>query len=172
MGARIRFRLFVICFLLMAVVVFASDAGTPGVTGRRVMLQAAFCAGGALLTTWMFSSALSWRIQRLKEFADNVLNARDVGEPLPDEAGETAALNQSLRRMALHIRELVTRLSDESSRRDAILKSMAEGVLAVDDQMRDAMHERIGLARTGECARVFLNAMFDRSSLLRVELSR
>jgi two-component system phosphate regulon sensor histidine kinase PhoR len=38
--------------------------------------------------------------------------------------------------MAMRIRELVERLSLESHRRDAILKSMAEGVLAVDHQMR------------------------------------
>ena len=38
--------------------------------------------------------------------------------------------------MASRIRELVERLSLESARRDVILKSMAEGVLAVDRQMR------------------------------------
>ena len=55
--------------------------------------------------------------------------------PFPKRA-RNRQLNQSLRRMASRIRELVERLSLESARRDVILKSMAEGVLAVDHQMR------------------------------------
>ncbi len=86
--------------------------------------------------TWMFSRAIEWRIQRLKVFAEHVLDASNLDEPLPEEGEETALLNKSLRRMASRIRELVERLSLESARRDVILKSMAEGVLAVDHQMR------------------------------------
>ena len=86
--------------------------------------------------TWIFSRAIEWRIQRLKLFTEHVLDASNVDEPLPEEGEETALLNQSLRRMASRIRELVERLSLESMRRDVILKSMAEGVLAVDHQMR------------------------------------
>ncbi len=86
--------------------------------------------------TWIFSRAIEWRIQRLKVFAEHVLDASNLDEPLPEEGEETALLNQSLRRMASRIRELVERLSLESARRDVILKSMAEGVLAVDHQMR------------------------------------
>ena len=49
--------------------------------------------------------------------------------------------------MATRIRELVETLSLESDRRDLILKSMAEGVLAVDHQMR-VVFSNDSLART------------------------
>ena len=65
-----------------------------------------------------------------------MLDANTIDTALPEDSAQTALFNQSLRRMALRIRELVDRLSLESTRRDAILKSMAEGVLAVDHQMR------------------------------------
>lgn len=86
--------------------------------------------------TSIFSRALAWRIQRLRAFTDNLLNATHAEAPLPGEDNATQALNQSLRRMAGRIHELVERLSQESNRLDAILKTMREGVLAVDHQMR------------------------------------
>jgi two-component system phosphate regulon sensor histidine kinase PhoR len=136
MGAPIRVRLFIISFLLIAGILVAVDliSSRPGT--RRTLLELALSVVGAIVITWIFSAALAWRIQRLQRFADNVLNAGSDDSALPEEGRETTALNQSLRRMALRIRELVERLSEESARRDAILKSMAEGVLAVDHQMR------------------------------------
>jgi two-component system phosphate regulon sensor histidine kinase PhoR len=135
MGAPIRVRLFIICFLLIAGILAAVDVSSgPG--AHRTILELTFSLLGAIVITWIFSAALAWRIQRLQRFADNVLNAGSDDSALPEEGRETTALNQSLRRMALRIRELVERLSEESARRDAILKSMAEGVLAVDHQMR------------------------------------
>ena len=86
--------------------------------------------------TSIFSRALAWRIQRLRAFTDNLLDAPQTESPLPGEDDATRALNQSLRRMAGRIHELVERLSHESNRLDAILTSMREGVLAVDHQMR------------------------------------
>jgi PAS domain-containing protein len=131
MGAPIRVRLFIICFLVIAFIVIVVDLST-----HQILLELGISLLGAILMTWIFSAALSWRVHRLQRFADNVLNAGSDDLPLPEEGRETTALNQSLRRMAQRIRELVERLSEESARRDAILKSMAEGVLAVDHQMR------------------------------------
>jgi len=89
-----------------------------------------------MVMTWIFSRSLAWRVDRLRDFTEHVLDSNDLDAPLPDEGEETVVLNQSFRRMASRIRELVERLSLESTRRDAILKSMAEGVLAVDHNMR------------------------------------
>ena len=136
MGTSIRFRLFLSCFLLIAVIAFAVDLSGAGNRVHRTILELGLCIFGAIVMTWIFSRAIEWRIQRLKVFADHVLDANNVDEPLPEEGEETALLNQSLRRMASRMRELVERLSLESARRDVILKSMAEGVLAVDHQMR------------------------------------
>jgi two-component system phosphate regulon sensor histidine kinase PhoR len=136
MGTSIRFRLFLSCFAVIAIIVFAVDLSTEGSQIDRHILELFLSLLGAIAMTWVFSSAIAWRVQRLKTFAEHVLDTNNVDEPLPEEGEETALLNQSLRRMAARIRELVDRLKLESSRRDVILKSMAEGVLAVDHQMR------------------------------------
>jgi two-component system phosphate regulon sensor histidine kinase PhoR len=136
MGVSIRFRLFLSCFLLIASIAIVIDLTAPQGRFVRTLLQLGLGIAGAIILTWIFSRAIDWRIQRLKVFADHVLDATNIDEPLPEESEESALLNQSLRRMASRIRDLVERLSLESTRRDVILKSMAEGVLAVDHQMR------------------------------------
>jgi two-component system phosphate regulon sensor histidine kinase PhoR len=136
MGVSIRFRLFLSCFLLIATIAIAIDLSSPQGRMVRTLVQLGLGIGGAIILTWIFSRAVEWRVQRLKVFADHVLDTNNLDEPLPEESEEAAMLNQSLRRMASRIRELVERLSLESTRRDVILKSMVEGVLAVDHQMR------------------------------------
>src|SRR6202167_2922035 len=150
MGTPIRLRLFLSCFLLIASIALAVDLGSAGNRVNRSLLELGLCVLGAVFMTWIFSRAIEWRIQRLKLFAEHVLDASNVDEPLPEEGEETVLLNQSLRRMASRIPELVERLSLESMRRDVILKSMVEGVLAVDHQMRvmfcnQALSEALGL---------------------------
>ena len=151
MRIPIAVRLFLSCFLLTAVMVLSVDlslareADSP--TTRRVFeLVACLCAAG--LMARIFARALAWRIGRIKSFADHVLDATADNAPLPDEGEETAALNTSLHRMDSRIRELVDRLSMESARRDAILSSMAEGVLAVNRQLQVVF-----------CNRALLNAL-------------
>ena len=136
MGTPIRIRLFLSCFLLIAGIVLVVNVTATRSQVNRTVVEAGLCVLGAIAMTWIFSRAIEWRIQRLKQFAEHVLDTSDADEPLPEEGEATAQLNQSLRRMASRIRELVDRLSLESMRRDVILKSMAEGVLAVDHQMR------------------------------------
>ncbi len=136
MGAPLRVRLFITCFVVIAAIAIAADTNGAIAVRHPLLLQLGLSLLGAALMTWMFSAALSWRIQRLQRFADNILNAGPDDLALPEEGREATALNQSLRRMSRRLKELVERLSEESARRDAILKSMAEGVLAVDAQMR------------------------------------
>ncbi len=147
MVTPIRFRLFLSCFLLIATLVLASDRISTADPRTRLVFEFGLCVAGAALLTTIFVRALAWRVHRLKTFTEHVLDANDLDAPLPDEGEETAVLNQSLRRMATRIRELVDRLSLESDRRDVILKSMAEGVLAVDHQMR-VMFSNGSLAKT------------------------
>src|SRR6202034_3646424 len=155
MGTPIRLRLFLSCFLLIASIAVVVDLSATGDRVDRTFLELGLCVIGAIVMTWIFSRAIEWRIQRLKLFAEHVLEASNVDEPLPEEGEATVLLNQSLRRMASRIRELVERLSLESMRRDVILKSMAEGVLAVDHQMRvlfcnQALSNALGLKHAVE----------------------
>ncbi len=150
MPTSIRIRLFVTCFLVIACIVLAADFSRSLSTLVLVILEMCLCAMGAAVMTSIFSRALSWRIERLRAFTDNLLEAPQTDSPLPGEDDTTRALNQSLRRMAGRIHELVESLSQESNRLDAILKSMREGVLAVDHQMRvqfanQALENALGL---------------------------
>jgi two-component system phosphate regulon sensor histidine kinase PhoR len=146
----IRIRLFLICFLLIACLVLAVDFSRSFDKTWLAVFELCLCGVGAAVMTAIFSRALAWRIQRLRAFTDNLLDAEHTESPLPGEDDATQALNQSLRRMAGRIHELVERLSQESNRLDAILKSMREGVLAVDHQMRvqfanQALEHALGL---------------------------
>jgi two-component system phosphate regulon sensor histidine kinase PhoR len=150
MSSSIRFKLFLSCFALIAGIVLAVGLAAGGNPLDRILLELGLCFLGAIAMTWVFSSAIEWRIRRLKVFIEHVLDASKMDAPLPEESEEVELLNQSLRRMASRIRELVDRLSLESTRRDVILKSMVEGVLAVDHQMRvmfcnQALSEALGL---------------------------
>lgn len=150
MGNSIRLRLFGSCFLLIAGIALAVGLSAGASRTQRFLLGASLAVLGAIIVTWTFSRSIEWRIQRLKTFTEHVLDASNEIEPLPEDSKQAALLNQSLRRMASRIRELVDRLSLESMRRDVILKSMAEGVLAVDHQMRvlfcnQALSDALGL---------------------------
>ena len=150
MSPSLRFRLFASCLVLLACIALAIDFIPASNRAVGILIDSGLCILGAILIATIVTRAVEWRIQRLKTFAEHVLDAKGLDEPLPEESGETAALSQSLRRMALRIRDLVERLSLESSRRDVILKSMAEGVLAVDSQMRilfcnEALSNALGL---------------------------
>lgn len=136
MNAPIRLRLFLSCLLLIGAIVIAVELAGAAAPLNRTIIEAGLCFAGAIIMTWIFWRSIEWRIERLKVFAEHVLDARNDDEALPEEGRQSTLLNQSLRRMASRIRELVERLSLESARRDVILKSMAEGVLAVDHQMR------------------------------------
>jgi two-component system phosphate regulon sensor histidine kinase PhoR len=132
----IRLRLFATCFVLIAGIVAIVDISRSVDTAILITLELILCGAGAAVMTSIFSRSLEWRIERLRAFTDNLLEAPSGESPLPGEDDATRALNQSLRRMAGRIHELVERLSQESNRMDAILTSMREGVLAVDHQMR------------------------------------
>lgn len=150
MATSIRIRLFLICFLLIACIVLIVDFSRSVSRLPLIILELLLCGVGAAVLTSTLSRALTWRIQRLRLFTDNLLESSQTEAPLPGEDDETRALNQSLRRMAGRIHELLERLSQETNRLDTILKSMREGVLAVDHQMKvqftnQALENALGL---------------------------
>ncbi len=103
---------------------------------RRILGASLVAALLALGPAYVFSRSLTRRIERLRAFAEGVAEARFSASPPPAEDDELGALARSLNRMSAQLRELVDRLNLESARREAILTSMVEGVLAVDEEMR------------------------------------
>jgi len=100
-------------------------------------------AGGAAISlglAFALSRPVDLRIARMRAFAEGLLEAGD--EPSGVNAlsrlgvDELEALDRSLLRMAGQTRVLVERAKLESARREAILASMTEGVLAVDERLR------------------------------------
>ncbi|HEY1754510.1 MAG TPA: ATP-binding protein [Bryobacteraceae bacterium] len=106
-------------------------------------LELLFGAGGAAISLGLafgLSRPVDLRIARMRVFSEGLLEAGN--EPAAASmlgrlgADELEALDRSLLRMAGQTRVLVERAKVESARREAILASMAEGVLAVDERLR------------------------------------
>jgi two-component system, OmpR family, phosphate regulon sensor histidine kinase PhoR len=102
----------------------------------RVLRASAISAVLSLFLAFYFSRAFSRRIQRIQKLARGLLESRfaDSGPPEPED--ELGDLSRSLRAISDQLRNTLDRLSVESARRDAILASMVEGVLAVDSELR------------------------------------
>jgi two-component system phosphate regulon sensor histidine kinase PhoR len=100
-----------------------------GVTGVIVVLLAAGLA-------WSSRRAFLRRAEQLRNYIEGLLDPEIFDYELPTGDDELGALAQSLRRTAPRIRALVESLKLEGARREAILASMVEGVLAVDKNLR------------------------------------
>ncbi len=90
----------------------------------------------AMVVAYAFSDRFTRRIRHLQSFAEHLVETRALPDFAPDADDELGALARSLNRMAAQMRDSLDRLSLESARREAILSSMVEGVLAVDQHMR------------------------------------
>ena len=99
--------------------------------------RAAALAWGALLilVAWLLGRSLAGRINRLTGFVDRLLDLSAPRAQLPASGNELGNLARALSRMAPQIEEMVNRLTNELTRREAILASMADGVLAVDARL-------------------------------------
>ncbi len=102
----------------------------------RILWASLIAAGLALVVAYTLARAFSQRIAKIKTFAERLVEAR-FQEPLaPEPDDELGSLARSLRRMADQFGDMVESLRLESARREAILASMVEGVLAVDNELR------------------------------------
>jgi len=103
---------------------------------QRILGASVVAALLALAMAYWFSRSFTRRVRRLESFAQSLLGARVPESLAPDGADELGALAGSLSRTAAQLRDLFEQLSLESDRREAILSSMVEGVLAVDPELR------------------------------------
>jgi len=88
-----------------------------------------------LLVSLVLAQSLARRITGLTEFAARLLDRTSPRPKLRMSDDEFGALTRSLSDIALQIEELVSRLSNELTRREAILGSMLDAVLAVDARL-------------------------------------
>jgi two-component system, OmpR family, phosphate regulon sensor histidine kinase PhoR len=90
----------------------------------------------ALLIAVGVSRSLSLRVRRLKTLAAGFPGGTAPDRPRLDSSDELGSLERSMAGVAIELRKLLDRIQLESARREAILSGMAEGVLAVDHDLR------------------------------------
>jgi two-component system phosphate regulon sensor histidine kinase PhoR len=101
-----------------------------------ILRASAFAALVALLIAYTFALTFTRRVRRIENYAKDLVNADFSGTLVAEVDDELGSLARSLRTMAEHFRRMMALLKQESSRREAILASMVEGVLAVDHDFR------------------------------------
>src|SRR5580698_5522948 len=112
--------------------------GAPvGADVRERVLEIAFGAAAlALAVALVVSRSLTKKIRRLKRVADGLAGTAPEPISIYDPGDDLGSLERSLTSVAGELHALVDSLRFESARRQAILASMAEGVLAVDPDLR------------------------------------
>jgi two-component system phosphate regulon sensor histidine kinase PhoR len=125
--------------LYFTLTVFADhQLGMPvGPLVRERVLEIAFGAAVVALTiAVLVSRSLTKKIRRLKRVADGLAGTAPESISIYDPGDDLGSLERSLTTVAGELHTLVDSLRFESARRQAILASMAEGVLAVDSDLR------------------------------------
>jgi len=105
------------------------------VADLRVRIVSVALAMLAIGLAWWLAESLARRIQALTAFIDGMLDSSGTRPALIHGDDELGELTRSVARMTPKIGELVNRLSMELTRREAVLASMTEAVLAVDAQL-------------------------------------
>jgi two-component system phosphate regulon sensor histidine kinase PhoR len=100
----------------------------------KLMLMLAAVGGTGFLFTYGVSKRWTQRTELLENFADALPgDEAELPEGGPDELQRLA---KAMRRMARRVQQLVERANLELSRRETIMACMAEGVLAVDKNLK------------------------------------
>jgi two-component system phosphate regulon sensor histidine kinase PhoR len=150
-------RLLLLAVALIAITLFAIDRALAGTGVRGRVLAIALCSSLlALLVAFFVSRSLARRVSKLKHVAEGILD-----RPHEDSSDDLGSLERSIEGVAKELRRLLDRLRFESARREAILSSMAEGVLAVDPDLRVTFCNTAFLKAIG-----FRGASFEGLSLL------
>jgi two-component system phosphate regulon sensor histidine kinase PhoR len=150
-------RLLVLSVALVAITLFAIDRELVGTQVRGQVFAIALSSSLlALLVAFFISRSLARRVSKLKQVAEGILD-----RPHEDASDDLGSLERSIAGVAKELRRLLDRLRFENARREAILSSMAEGVLAVDPDLRVTFCNTAFLKAIG-----FRGAVFEGLSLL------
>ena len=130
---------------------YAVSIGAPVASAVRslvleISVGAALLAAAVALTV---SRLLTSRVRRLKRTAEGLLGSETHPRAFTDPNDDLGSLERSLVEVGHELRGLVSNLRFESARREAILAGMAEGVLAVDPEMKVTFCNRALLSATG-----------------------
>jgi two-component system, OmpR family, phosphate regulon sensor histidine kinase PhoR len=136
---RIVYRFLWAGFLLLAALLVVANLyvarQSPDLAGPLLAASIVILALAVSLS-YLFVRSFSHRVAALRSYVERLLDPEASGQELPAADDELGALARSLQRTAPRIRELVESLKLEGARREAVLASMVEGVLAVDKDLR------------------------------------
>src|SRR5690348_8472320 len=129
-------------FVLLAVALLVVDIWILSGSGAGEGLWVPVVAGSLLILGaelalgYFFLRSYSRQLTQVSSYAEQLLDSAVSKLELPEDDDELGAIAHSLRKTAPRIRELLENLKLEGARREAILDSMVEGVLAVDRDLR------------------------------------
>lgn len=103
----------------------------------------------AVAVALLVSRSLTARVRSLKRVAENLLGPEARPGMTGDSGDDLGSLERSLNGVGQQLRGLVSNLRFESARREAILAGMAEGVLAVDPDLKVTFCNQSLLRATG-----------------------
>ena len=92
-------------------------------------------AGAAILISWVGARSVAGRVRDLVQSVNAIGDSASSRPRLPFHDDEVGELARALSRMAPKVDQVVEGLSTELGRREAILASMSEAVLAVDARL-------------------------------------
>jgi two-component system phosphate regulon sensor histidine kinase PhoR len=98
----------------------------------QILRASAIAALIALALAYFIARNVTGRVRRIEAYATELVKEDYSGTLTVEVDDELGSVARSLRAMADHFRKMLALLAQESARREAILSSMVEGVLAVD----------------------------------------
>jgi two-component system phosphate regulon sensor histidine kinase PhoR len=136
-----------------------------------VMLGALLGVGFAFL--YAVARSFSLHVQRLEEFVEAPL---ETGGEIPEDGPpELQRLSRAMKLRAERIRQVIERANLELSHRETILAAMAEGVLAIDQNLKvifcnDAFARAFGTRTPGVAGRTFYEVVREPALLNMLEI--
>ncbi len=116
---------------------------------RNMLWAGLVIAAGAAVLSLLISRRISRPIVGIEQVAQRFAAGElDLRVPTPDSA-ELAALADSLNKMAVQLGERIATITEQKNKLDAVLSSMAEGVLAVDNKGRIVSVNRVAAELLG-----------------------
>jgi two-component system phosphate regulon sensor histidine kinase PhoR len=127
---------FLLAVSLAAMVLYVAANSAAQELWRPLASASVLLLAAAGLLAFFFARSFSRRMSQIRAYVERLLDPPVLEQELPSGDDDLGLLARSLQRTAPRIRELVESLKLEGARREAILVSMVEGVLAVDKDLR------------------------------------
>lgn len=123
-------------FVLRLAVPLFELSNSVSAVRRQIIYASLATAALAFLFVYFFSLRISRRIGKIKTFAERLLTSTKPAAVPPVENDELGALTRALHHIGQQLRQSMDKLRIESSRRNAVLASMVDGVLAIGQDLR------------------------------------